>query len=77
MNLLSIFFSCIDLPIFKPLYLKILFAMAPTIIMLLNFGIKFFIILIFDDILDPPIMHVTGFFIFVVILLRAATSVLI
>ena len=42
--------------------------------MLLNFGIKFFIILIFEDILDPPIIHVTGFLILVVILFRALIS---
>ena len=45
--------------------------------MLLNFGIKFFIIFILEDILDPPIIHVIGFFIFDVILLRAFTSALI
>ena len=45
--------------------------------MLLNFGIKFLIILIFEEIFDPPIIHVTGFFISDVILLSAFNSVLI
>ena len=40
----------------------------------LNLEIKFLIILIFVDILDPPIMHVIGFFISDVILFKALIS---
>ena len=44
----------------------ILFAIPPTIIMLSNFGIKFFIIPIFVEIFEPPIIQVIGFLISVV-----------
>ena len=55
-------------------YLIILFAIPPTIIMLSNLGIKFFIILILDEILEPPIMHVIGLLISDVIFVKASTS---
>ena len=42
--------------------------------MLSNFGIKFLIILILVDILEPPIMQVTGFLISDVILVKASIS---
>ena len=50
-----------------------LLAMAPTIIILSNLGMRFFIMSIFVDIFDPPIIQVIGFLISVVIL-RASTS---
>ena len=37
--------------------------MPPIIIMLSNFGIKFLITFILEEIFEPPIMHVTGLFI--------------
>ena len=46
-----------------PVFLSIALAIPPTIIMLLKILIKFEIILILVEILDPPIMHVTGFLI--------------
>ena len=42
------------------MYLIKLFAIAPTIIILSNLVIKFFITFIFVDILDPPIIQVIG-----------------
>ena len=54
-----------------------LLAIAPTITILSNLGIRFFIMSIFVDIFDPPIIQVIGFLISVVIFLRASTSELI
>ena len=48
----------------KPLKVKKLLAIAPTIIKLSIFLIKFVITLILVDIFEPPIIQVTGFFIF-------------
>ena len=42
--------------------------------MLSNFVIKFFIILIFVETLEPPIIHVIGFLISEVILINAFNS---
>ncbi len=53
-----------------------LLAIPPTIIMLSNFGIKFSIIPIFVEILDPPIIHVIGFSVFIVTFCSASISVL-
>ena len=50
-------------------------AIPPTIIMLSNLGIKFFIMPIFVEIFDPPIIHVIGFFISVVTFFNALISV--
>ena len=50
-------------------------AIPPTIIMLSNLGIKFFIIPILVEIFDPPIMQVIGFLISVVTFFNAFTSV--
>ena len=58
----------------KKLYLIILLAIPPTIIILLNLGIKFLIILILVEIFEPPIMQVMGFLISEVIFFRASTS---
>ena len=66
--------SCIDFPILCPLYLSILLAIPPTITILSNFGIKFLITFILVDILDPPIIQVTGFLISEVILFKALIS---
>ena len=52
------------------LYILKLLAIPPTIIILSNLGIRFFIILIFVEILDPPIIQVIGFLISVVIFLK-------
>ena len=49
-------------------------AIPPTIIILLNFEIKFFIILILEEILEPPIIQVIGFLISEVILVNASIS---
>ena len=70
----SQFFSFRDFPIGLPLKFKILFAIAPTIIMLSNLGIRFLIRPILVDILDPPTIQVTGFFISVVTFLSALIS---
>ena len=43
--------------------------------MLLNFGIKFLITFIFEEILDPPIIQVIGFLISIVTFFKAFTSV--
>ena len=67
--------SLIDFPIIKPLYFKIELAIPPTIIILLKLGIKFLIKPIFDEIFDPPIIQVTGFFISLVIFFKAFISV--
>ena len=50
-----------------------LFAIPPTIIILSNLGIKFFIILILVEILEPPIMQVIGLLISDVIFVKALT----
>ena len=47
-----------------------LFAIPPTIIILSNFGIKFLIMLILEEILDPPIIQVIGFLILDVTFLK-------
>ena len=52
-----------DFPILFPVYLIILLAMPPTIIILSNFGNKFLIILILVEIFEPPIIQVMGFLI--------------
>ena len=57
-----------------PLCLIKLLAIAPTIIILSNFEIKFFIILILVEILDPPIMQVTGLVMLDVIFSNALIS---
>ena len=53
---------------------KIVLAIPPTIIMLSNFFIKFEIMFIFVEILDPPKIQVTGFLISEVIFFRAEIS---
>ena len=53
----------------------ILLAIPPTIIILSNLGIKFFIIPIFVEIFEPPIIQVIGFLISVVIFFSALISV--
>ena len=53
----------------------ILLAIPPTIIMLLNFGIKFLITPIFVEIFEPPIIQAIGFLISVVIFFSAFISV--
>ena len=65
----------IDFPILFPLKLRILLAIPPTIIILLNLGIKFFIIPILVEIFEPPMIHVIGFLISVVTFFKAFTSV--
>ena len=67
--------SFIDLPILFPLKLIILLAIPPTKIILSNLGIKFFIIPIFVEIFDPPIIQVIGFLISVVTFFNAFISV--
>ena len=51
-----------------------LLAIPPTIIILSNLGIRFLIILILVDILEPPIIQVIGFLISDVILFKASIS---
>ena len=67
-------YSHIDLPIFEPVCFSIALPIPPTIIILLNFFIKLFIILIFVEIFDPPIIRVTGFSISEVIFFNALIS---
>ena len=67
--------SCKDFPILLPIYLIILLAIPPTIIILSNLGIKFLIILILVETFEPPIMQVIGFLISEVIFFKALTSV--
>ena len=55
-------------------FLKKLLAIAPTITKLSTFFIKFVITLIFVEIFDPPIMHVTGSFLFLTTRLMASIS---
>ena len=61
---LSYSLTDIDLQLMKlisyPLYLITLLAIPPTITILSNLEIKFFIILILVEIFDPPIIHVIG-----------------
>ena len=64
-----------DFPILNPLCSIKLLAIAPTIIMLSNFGIKFFITEILVDILDPPIIQVIGFLISEVTFFKAFISI--
>ena len=52
-----------------------LLAIPPTMIILSNLDIKFFIIPIFVEIFDPPIIQVIGFLISVVTFFKALISV--
>ena len=70
----SEFSSFKDFPILLPIYLIILLAIPPTIIILSNLGIKFLIIFILDDTFEPPIIQVIGFLISEVIFFKASTS---
>ncbi len=53
--------SCKDFPILLPIYLIILLAIPPTIIILSNLDIKFLIIFILVETFEPPIIQVIGF----------------
>ena len=57
-----------------PVCFSIVLAIPPTIIILLNFFIKLFIILIFVEIFEPPIISDTGFLISEVIFFNALIS---
>ena len=63
----SVPFSNREAPTFNPLNFKKLFAIAPTIIRLFVFFDKFKRTFILVDTFDPPIIDVTGFFLFLMI----------
>ena len=63
-----------DFPTPKPLKVKKLLAIAPTTTILFTFFIKLLITLIFVEIFDPPIIQVTGSFLFSIIVFIAVSS---
>ena len=60
-------FSIREAPTFMPLNLRKLFAIAPTITRLSAFSNKLDKIFILVDTFEPPIMQVTGFFLFLLL----------